>query len=207
MNRRTLILAGSATLLAGCASSIVEPEVAQSMWVREIRVDASQFEGIKGRNLQKSSAEVQRDVEEALRRRVLGRGVPNGVPVRLDVNIKSVRLVSPGQSLFIGGNSTVASDVTVWNANDGSSMADSVNAVGVGQGLVGGVFGAATRGNPEDDYRNVVDNYAAEIAKRLLGDSSGTRAGAGQIPSSTLPPNAAAPRTGNNVNRPSIWAL
>ena len=204
MDRRGFICTGGAILLAACSPQVIDPEVAQSIWVQDIAVDVSNFRGVTGRNITRSPSQVKADIEAALGRSVLGRGAPGGTPVRLSADIEAVRLASPGQAFLVGGVSVVSSKVSIMDIETGTLVESDVRLASGGQGYaLGGAIGAASRGAPEADYANVIALYGQDVARSLLGNNATRRVGQGRVSG----PGATSTPARTNADRPAIWAL
>ncbi len=173
MKLKTLILLPLILLVAACTTSLVEPEVSRSIRVVDVAVDTSAMKsGVTGREISISSEQVKRDVQAALKRS-LSIGNPQGDPVKVTVRIKSVALVSPGQSLLIGGVSAISGDITVTNLKTGEAVVPTRDVAGFGSGYApGGVIGALTTKNPQADYENVVNGFAGRIQSGLFNTDS-----------------------------------
>ncbi len=205
MHRRSFILLGGAGFLAACASQqpLAEPDVMQRLLVRQITVDTSQLERVSGRSTNISPAQVRSDVQRALEGRLLGRGAGGGTPVRVTVDVTSVNLVSPGQSLLIGGVSQIVGTVTVDDFASAEVLVPETRVSGSGEGWSGGgVVGAVSRGTPEADYAQTVAGFANTVATRLLGN----RAATGPATAVSPAPGAVSGQ-GFNADRPSAWQL
>ena len=205
MHRRSFIVLGGASLLAACASQqpLAEPDVMQRMLVQQVMVDTSQLERVSGRSINISTAQVQADIQRALERRLLGRGMPGGTPARVSVDVASVSLVSPGQSLLIGGVSQVTGSVTVADLSSGSTLVPETRVSGTGEGWApGGVVGAVSRGTADADYAQTVAGFANTVATRLLGNGAAVAAG-----TTVSPAPGAVSGQGFNADRPAAWQL
>jgi hypothetical protein len=203
MDRRIFLSFGAAFVLTGCVGApLLEEEVARNIAVQQVAVDVSALKGVSGRNLDISTAQIETDVRRALERRVLGQGVPRGTPVRVDVRVKSVALVGAGQSLLVGGSSTISADVSLVDISTGTRLVQPTNVTGAGGGYApGGVIGAVTRASPEDDYVLTLRGFADNVAKRLLAGVQTSAPSAGTATPGT------APVGGYNRLRPPAWQL
>jgi hypothetical protein len=169
INRRNFLAAGALTLLAACsAPTLVDESVSANWWVRDVFVDTSELSGVSGRSLAVASDQVGSDVDRALRQQL--RGLSRAQPVNVEVKIESVRLVSPGQSLLVGGLSTISGTVRVIDARSGEVLLPTSKISGSAQGYApGGIIGALSRPSPEKDYQNTVAGFAVNTRKLLFG--------------------------------------
>ncbi|MEM9250049.1 MAG: hypothetical protein AAGB05_15320 [Pseudomonadota bacterium] len=217
MQRRAFLGLAGAALVCGCAP--VQPRRADfaPMFVDEVQVETSGFTRVTGRQISVTSEQVERDVERALRQRLLGRGDPGGTPALVRVGIRRVSLVSPGQSLLVGGNSSFGSEVSVVDKRTGAFLLEPRAVAASGQGWsAGGVLGASTRPSPALDYQQLVNAYADRVAALLIGaagpvvatpSGGGTRAPRPPAPTSAPLPGVNVPPGGWNSLRESYWQL
>ncbi len=186
----------------------MDPEVSSRMVVQDISVSTSSLSGVSGRSISIPPSQVQADISRALAARMRGRGMPGGNPVQVSVDVQRVALVSPGQSLLIGGVSTVSATVSVADLYTGTVLLPATEMTATSEGWApGGIIGASSRGTPEQDYQRTVASFADAVAQRLLGANAASGATAfsnGRSPQTTT----AAPATGgNNALRPSAWQM
>jgi|GEM_PF-5278507 len=206
MKMKAIFAIFAALLLSACASGpLIDPEVSSRMVVQEIAVTTPNLSGVSGRSISVPNNQVQSDISRALAARMQGRGMPGGNPVRVDVDVDRVSLVSPGQSLLIGGVSSVSATVSVVDLSTGGVLLPETKMTSSSDGWApGGIVGAASRGSAQEDYRKTVASFANTVAQRLLGASavSGTTAFSDSRSSSTT--TAAGD---NNALRPAAWKM
>ena len=87
------------------------------------------------------------------------------------VTVDQVNLVSPGQSLLLGGTSTIKGTVSISNVATGSDILPVTNVSGLADGSYapGGIIGALSTKSPENDYENTVASFASDVKSRLFG--------------------------------------
>ena len=205
MDRRAFLALGGVSFLAACVGTtpLLEEGVSRSIVVQQVAVDGSKVGKVSGRSLDVSGSQIESDIRRSLERRMLGRGSKTGTPVRVDVRLTSVLLVSPGMSLLVGGSSSISAEVSVVDLNTGKLLLEPTKVSATGDGYApGGIIGAASRGTPAEDYSNTVGSFADSVSKRLLGTSGSAPAAA---PGVTGSPDM--PAGGFNADRPAVWRL
>ena len=206
MKIKVLVAIYAACLMAACTpQSLLAPEVASSIAVQNVTVDTTNFAGVSGRALSISNAQVRSDIERALVGRMQGRGAIGGKPVSVNVAVDRVALVSPGQSLLLGGVSGVSASVSITELATGAVVLAPTAISASGQGYApGGILGVASRGTPESDYARTIASFADNVATKILGASSG--AVNGTAPRTVREPATAGPAVGGrNALRDTAW--
>lgn len=201
IGRRAFIVAGAASVVAGCAvshgPSLIPEASAEDMWVERVVVKTDQLKGVRGRDFKPSNERIAADLTRYLNRRLKttgrssaydrvyqGRGgfPPVGVPapkspravasrpVVLEVSLRRLYLVSPGQSILVGGLSQAEGVVRVLDARSGKVVVPPTEIAKTAAGYApGGLLGAATRGSAEQDYMKTLATFANMIEHRLFG--------------------------------------
>lgn len=188
-------------LLSACAETpLLAPEVASNISVQDITVDTSNFSGVSGRSIDVPTSQVRTDIERAVRARMQGQGARGGQSVSVNVAVDRVALVSPGQSLLIGGVSSITARVSITDLATGASILPETVVTSSSEGYApGGILGATSRGTPQADYAQTVASFANNVAIRILGKQSTTGGAVSAVPAS--------PSGGGNANRESAWQL
>ena len=140
-----------------------------SLKVVAVSVDTSAIEGVTGRNLSVQPAKIGADVRSTL---LASLGSNAGErPVEVKLLIESVALVSPGQSVLVGGVSTIRGRMWIVDPKSGAVMMKPTAVSGTAKGgwAPGGLLGAALTKSPQEDYRATVAGFAADVTKRLFG--------------------------------------
>ncbi|MDX8350556.1 hypothetical protein SLH49_21410 [Cognatiyoonia sp. IB215446] len=205
---KALIAIAAAFLLSACAEEpLIDPQVSSAMFVQDVVVDTNGFAGVTGRAINVPATQVRADITRALSSRLRGRGNPGGTPVVVTVNVDRVSLVSPGQSLLVGGISTATGTVSIVELASQTSLLAPTQVVGTGDGYApGGVIGAASRGSPQSDYTQTITRFAETVATELFGPAAAS--GSSASPAVASPTLSTAPGANNaNSLRESAWQL
>jgi len=168
ISRRSFLSVFALIAVTACAAPLLNEEQAANLQVRSVTVDISQFEnGVAGRNIAIPSAQVKADLEAALRR-TLGASSQGNADVV--VVLTKMWLVSPGQSIMLGGNSSITGIVSVASVHNGQPILAPTEVVGISnKRTVGGIIGALSRSSAEEDYRETITGFALNLKKRLFG--------------------------------------
>ncbi len=205
----------AAVMLSACAEPILDEQTASQVVVQQVNVSTANFSRVTGRSINKPAAQVQADLSNALNSRLQGAGAPGGSPVAVNVSVESVALVSPGQSLLVGGTSSVTATVSVVELSTQRELAPATRVTSSGEGYApGGVIGASTRGTPEADYAQTVQSFASVLTTRIFGRyvpvQQGPSVAVGGSSSGGLAPiggGAPTSAVGNNAMRESAWQM
>ncbi len=173
MKLRVLFAIGAACLMAACTPApLLSPELASQISVQDVAVSTTNFGGVSGRSISVPTTQVRSDIERALSARLRGRGAPGGSAVSVNVDVTRVALVSPGQSLLVGGVSSITATVSVVELATGAVLLAPTSVTGTSEGYApGGILGATSRGTPEADYAQTVASFAENVTQRILGNS------------------------------------
>ncbi|WP_299968712.1 hypothetical protein [uncultured Roseobacter sp.] len=172
INRRSFLAIASVGFISACAEPLLDVSASQNLRVNEVTVDVSQLERVGGRQNAISTAQVQRDVQQAVSAQ-LQAAAAGSRPVNVQLSLTSVQLVSPGMSLLVGGTSRIAGILQVKDAESGAVVIEPTEVFGLAKGeyAPGGIIGALAKSgrSPTDDYKNTVSGFAADVRKRLFG--------------------------------------
>tara|TARA_R110002126_G_C10222381_1_gene479169 strand:+ start:91 stop:621 length:531 start_codon:yes stop_codon:yes gene_type:complete len=172
LKRRTFLALSAAVALAACAEPLVDAQVAGQLNVVSVSVDVSGIQGVKGRMIEIAPERVERDIRATLASQ-LRQGSVGSRDVKADLVVQRFRLVSPGESLMVGGTSIISGLMTVTDAKTGEVIVPPTTVVGTAKNgwQPGGLLGAMTKASitPEDDYKQTVAGFAADVRKRLFG--------------------------------------
>jgi len=207
---KAVFLVCMAFVLSACTEqALLAPDVASRISVQEINVETSQLPAVTGRSIEISTAQVRDDIQRALRSRLQGRGAPSGDAVGVTVNVDRVALVSPGQSLLIGGVSSITARVSITNLATGALVLPETVVTSRSEGYApGGLIGAASRSSPEADYTQTVTSFSNNVAARILGNVGATTAAPLSNSNSSVPSaTTSTPGGQNNQLRASAWQL
>lgn len=161
-----------AIALAACAAPLLDKETAQTVRVVDLGVNVSQIEGVQGRKIEVEPARIQRDIQANVFNSL--QSVPQGArDVNVDIVVRRVHLVSPGESFFLGGASSIEGTVQMSDATTGALMLEPTRVFGTAKGgyLLGGVIGAVIKTNrsPRADYEATIVGFSADVRARLFG--------------------------------------
>lgn len=202
--RKILAVLAVCAVSACTSQALLPPEVAGRIAVQEIAVSTTGLERVTGRDIAVSNAQVQADIRQALAARMQGRGAVDGSPVNVTVNVDSVSLVSPGQSLLVGGVSSISGSITITDVATGAVILPLTAVRASSEGWApGGILGATSRGTAEADYAQTVASFANSIATRVLGTATSATTGA---PVTGTAPTAVS-NEDRNAFRASAWQL
>jgi len=175
MKRRTFISGSAAAFLAACAAPpLVDRSVSQDWYVLRVSVDTSALSGVSGRALTVAPSKVADDVDQAVTRQLAAASGRGNRSVDVEISLSSVQLVSPGQSLLIGGTSAINGIVRVVDSNTGAILLDDKKLVGTAKGGygAGGLIGALSTRKAEDDYKATVLGFATDARNALFGPNN-----------------------------------
>jgi hypothetical protein len=140
-----------------------------SLKVVEVSVDTSAIEGVQGRAISVPPAQIGADIRSTLLAS-LGNNAGDR-PVKVNLLVERVVLVSPGQSMLVGGVSTITGTMWIVDARNGAVLMKPATVRGTAKGgwVGGGLIGVALTKEPQEDYRATVAGFAADVRKRLFG--------------------------------------
>ncbi|WP_136439860.1 hypothetical protein [Pacificoceanicola onchidii] len=166
LSRRAALVGAVALVLSGCAAPLVEESVQDQIIVRNISVDVSGYEGIKGRSITVSQERLKADLDAGLALQLQPQASGN---TDVSVLVTKVSLVSPGQAALLGGNSTIKATVSARDGKGAIVLAPTEIVTVSEQLRLGGLMGAMMTPKAEDDYAFTVSGFAKAVRKRLLG--------------------------------------
>ncbi len=170
INRRNVLGMFAALIITGCAAPLIEETVSKGLKVDAVSVDVSNLKnGVTGRQFKVPNDKIKADILSALIRETTTS--PSGArPVTLVVKLDSFRLVSPGQSVLLGGISTVTGRATVIDSKTKEIIVPETKVLGNGKGYApGGLLGAIVTKKPAEDYKTTVAGFAADVKLRVFG--------------------------------------
>jgi hypothetical protein len=170
INRRNILGFAAAFVIAGCTPPLIEESVSKGMRVDSISVDVSNLtKGVTGRQFTVSNDKVKADILAALNSEI--KTTTSGPrPVALRIQVDTFRLVSPGQSAFLGGISTITGRAAVVDTKTKEVIVPETKVFGTGKGYApGGLIGALSTKKPAEDYKTTVTGFADDVIMRVFG--------------------------------------
>lgn len=170
LNRRNFVLVLGATFLSGCGVTppLLDPGTVETLRFRTITMDMSEFSGLSGRSLNLSNTQIGTDIGRALQSKL--NPTPEGNS-DLSVKMQSFRLVSPGQTILVGGASSVVGTIQITNLETRAITVPPTE-VSIQLSSGGGLIDAALSRGPTRDYQQHVDIFTSNIKSRLYGPES-----------------------------------
>lgn len=173
LSRRTLFAIASGAALAAC-NSITDIERAQKdtgpLKLNAVNIDFSNLEvRVEGRDINKTTAELQDDLRRAITAEAQKRSVPNGLPANIDITVERIVLARAVDRVFTG-TSFIESKASVVEAESGAFIVEPVKVKATAEQLRGpGPIGAATAAvtTVDSDYQNVINSYAKVLLASL----------------------------------------
>jgi len=171
--RHTSTCAIAAVMLSACAQQqVVDPQVASSLRVTDVVVDASVASNASPRGFNVSEEQVEAVFDRAITSALSD--TSGTTPASVQVSVKSVYVPNPVAGLLFGGNyPTGAADVQVVSASgDAIGEAFSVGAGGAeaaGGQFRPGILGAALQGSEEQELSTLSNAIAARVRAAILG--------------------------------------
>jgi hypothetical protein len=163
---RFLVLVALIALTA-CTPRLLDDKAAAVLVVRNVTVDTSAIEGVKGRKMafDMPPEQIAADITAALREK-LG-AVPSGNGDVL-VKVQTVRLMSRLQEYALGGASFVKGEITVTDVATGREVVPPTKITGASQRLrIGGIIGAVVAPTAKKDYEQTLKGFAQNVLIRL----------------------------------------
>lgn len=164
--------------LAACTvAPLVEPKLANSMRVLDVTVDASSFSWVPDfpfeKNLGKGRAQVEADLEGALRRELVQASRTGTVPVVMDFRIESIQLHSAASWNSAHVYSQIWSKVQIRHARSGEVLLaeqgflgdDNVGSSTLNSVVVAGFGADKSFGQAYDD---VVVGFASDFRRTIF---------------------------------------
>jgi len=169
--RRSFLGFAAAFLVAGCyAEPLLQNSPREQYSVRQVTVDTAAFTGVTGRVNEFSKEDVARDIRATLAH-ALRKSATGTTPVDVTVRLTGVHLVSPGQSLLIGGTSAISGVLEVKDVRSGAMVLEPTKVYGTAKGAYapGGIIGAISTRSVDDDYRRTIAGFSGDVERRLFG--------------------------------------
>lgn len=153
--------------LTACTQRLLDDHSAALLTVRNVQIDTSAIEGVKGRKMafDVPPEQIAADLEAVLREK-LGAS-PNGNGDVL-VQVKTVRLMSRLQEYALGGASYVTGMITVTDVATGREIVPPTKITGASQRIrIGGIIGAVVAPTAKKDYEQTLKGFAMNVLIRL----------------------------------------
>ncbi|QFT91881.1 hypothetical protein FIU86_03440 [Roseovarius sp. THAF9] len=183
MLRRTVLFGVMAVGLAACAGpapkeSLLNEASRSNLRITEVVVDVSNMgEKTKGRAV--SSESVKSLVTQSAN--VMLRGQGNGPrAARAELSVDDVNIITAGQSMLIGGESTMTGSLSLVDPRTGDVLLPPAKVSSGGGGwAAGGIIAVATRDDASTELRQMSQEFVARSRILVFG------APPGQAPSTT----------------------
>ena len=155
-------------LLAGCSTAELQKSaLPAALNVVSVVVDAGSLDGIEGRSIARSNAQITADIEGAVRRAFAAKSQPNGTPVQVTIDVQEVKLANAVDRVAAQA-STIHADLTVVS-EAGATVVPTQRIVGTSEGVrLAGTFGALTTPGVDKDYSDTVAGFAATLQTLLF---------------------------------------
>ena len=179
LSKRSILTVLAATMLAACTGGVIGIDRADKetgpLLLNDVIVDVSDLDvTTEGRAINKTTSELQRDLNAAVTAEALKRSVPGGVPTNINVDVEKVYL-APLSSRLLANTSYIESTVSLTNAETGAFIVEPVKVKATADQLRGlGPVGAATaaaNASVEADYQRAVAGYAKTLLASLDASS------------------------------------
>ena len=159
IGRRAVLLAGLATILTGCVQTVVAPDRAAGLSIRNVTVELDALGTYNVRGLPISRQQFAADLADSIDT-ALGPRRSRAGNTDLVVSVTRVLIKGPEMSLIAGGQSFIDARVTLRNASDGSVISGPKVFSGLSQKTrLGGVIGALSAPSAAQDYRDTVAGF------------------------------------------------
>lgn len=165
MSRFLLLLAFVGVI--ACTPRLLDDKAAAVLTVRNVTVDTSEIEGVKGRKMSfdMPPAQIAADITAALREKLAASPTGNGDVV---VKVQTVRLMSRLQEYALGGASFIKATITVTDVATGREIVPPTKITGASQRLrIGGIVGAVIAPTAKKDYEQTLKGFAINVLTRL----------------------------------------
>ncbi|MCA0045238.1 hypothetical protein [Celeribacter litoreus] len=168
LTRRAVLLSALALGLAACTQTLIEPEVAQSLTIRNIGYSTANLRLMNVRGLPISEQQLVSDLDIAIRRE-LAPYMSRGGNADLHIDLTRVLLKGPEMSLVAGGNSFIDAKVSVTSVMDGTPVLEPKVFSGMEDEMRwGGIIGAMSAPPAQEDYDNTVNGFAVMLRQALF---------------------------------------
>lgn len=170
-----LIAAGSLAACAGPAptESVLNVATRSNLQISQVTVDVSEM-GARSKGRAVPAGAVKAMVSDA--GNALLRGQGNGPrKARAELVVEDVNIITAGQSMLIGGESTMSGRLKLVDAKTGQPILESSTITSGGGGWVGGgLVAVATRDDPTTEMRQMSIEFASR-ARVLVFGQNGTQ--------------------------------
>jgi hypothetical protein len=153
--------------LTACTPRLLDDKAAAGLTVRNVTVDTSAIEGVKGRKMSFDMPpdQIAADITAALREKLGATPAGNGDVV---VKVQTVRLMSRLQEYALGGASYIKGEITVTDVATGREIVPATKITGASQRLrIGGIIGAVVAPTAQKDYEQTLKGFAQNVLVRL----------------------------------------
>lgn len=166
MLRRSFIFLICCVALAGCATQQLPSAVAQDIYLAETSIDTSKL-GAQTSGRKVPTSQLKAAMEREIRLRIKNRG---NRTVKLKIDVTSANIVTAGQSILVGGSSSVHAMVSVIDYNTGEVLMQPTKVFGTGGGYApGGIIGALALPDRNKDVQNIARGFAENLNIVLFG--------------------------------------
>lgn len=173
LSRRIVIALFSAAALAAC-NSITEIERAQKdtgpLRLNTVNVDVSDLSvTTEGRAINKTTSELQQDLQRAVTAEAQKRSVPDGLPANVNIKVERIKLARVVDRV-LAGTSFIESKISITEAATGAFIVNPVSVTATAEQLRGpGPVGLATAATTsiDADYQSVINAYARVLLESL----------------------------------------
>lgn len=163
---RVLILLALIGLTA-CTPRLLDDRAAAVLTIRNVTVDTSAIEGVKGRKMSFDVPpdQIAADITAALTEKLGAMPTGNGDVL---VTVKTVRLMSRLQEYALGGASYIKGEITVTDVATGREIVPATKITGASQRIrIGGIIGAVVAPTAKKDYEQTLKGFAINVLTRL----------------------------------------
>lgn len=171
--RRSFIAIFAVALLGACAGpapkqSAIDSVTRANLRITDVTVDVSGM-GTKTQGRAVSSATVQRTVGESGRIMFVGHG-KGSRNARAVLAVDNVNIITAGQSIMIGGESTMSGTVSLVDARTGERILPPTKVTSGGGGwAAGGLIAVATRDDANTEVRQLSQEFVARSRILVFG--------------------------------------
>ncbi|MBW6418155.1 hypothetical protein [Celeribacter sp. PS-C1] len=168
LTRRALLGMGLAIGLAACTQTLMTPEVAQGLSIRNISYSTANLKSMSVRNLPITKEQLVADLDVAIRRELAPHLARNG-NADMQIDLTRVLLKGPELSLVAGGQSFIDAKVSVTRVSDGTPILAPKVFSGMDDEMRwGGIIGAMSAPPAVKDYNDTVAGFAVMLRKALF---------------------------------------
>ncbi len=174
LTRRIFLLCFAAFGLAACAgpaptTSALDAASRDNIVIADVAVDVAKMGAqTQGRPVPSSSVKSLLEREAASQLRGQGKG---NRKVRAVLAIDNVNIITAGQSILVGGESTMSGTVSLVDPRSGQTLLAPTKVTSGGGGWVaGGLIAAATRDDAATELRQMSNEFVARARILTVGD-------------------------------------